>query len=79
MGESTFSFETRNSIYNVIVRPNGDVEVTKTAEINPKSQFNALGQTRVATGFAFHGHTKRMVFYGADGQTWQTSEVTRFL
>lgn len=78
MNETTFSFETKNSIYTVVIRPSC-VEVTKTAEINSHSQFNALGQLRVASGFAYHAAHGMMTFYGVDGQDWHTSKVVRFL
>jgi hypothetical protein len=72
-----FTFETANSIYSVRLLTNGVLEILKTAEINSRSTFNAVGVPRYANSFSFSGG--RMSFDGTDGQYWVTSKVQRFL
>ena len=73
------TFETKNSIYTISLLPNGLVSVEKTAEINPNSVFNKVGQSRFANGFSYNGNNKMFTFFAADGRDWHTSPVVRFL
>ena len=59
---------TLNSVYEV--RHNGAVfQVKKTAELNPSSMFNAVGQVRNST------YMKLGIGYPAQFDYWWTSEV----
>ena len=69
MGVSTvLRITTLNSVYEV--RHNGTVfQVKKTAELNPSSMFNAVGQVRDST------YMKLGVGSPAQFDYWRTSEV----
>ena len=69
MGVSTvLRITTLNSVYEV--RHNGTVfQVKKTAELNPSSMFNAVGQVRDST------YMKLGIGSPAQFDYWRTSEV----
>jgi hypothetical protein len=73
------TFETKNSIYSITILPNGLVSVLKTAEINPNSQWNKVGQSRLATGFSYNSMNRMFTFFTEGGQDWHTSPVQRLL
>lgn len=67
--------ETENSIYSVEVE-NGLFKITKTGELNPRSQYNAVGRPRYASGISLTLGSKAYIT-GHLSESWSTSVVKR--